>query len=157
MTPSPRRRSVGSFADCQEDRRVFDSFQGVPNIRHYQEVAGTPVLHHIADEHPDPAAQHLDGGLARVLMLIECGACGQGHDRLAQRVLMPAVVRAAQAGPAFMPALRMAVMLAAAPGELAGRWVLCHCEVRVCGYEDRGLAGIAGPPVGAAPCLGRQH
>ena len=40
-------------------------------------------------------------------------------------------------------------------GRLAG-W-LRHSKVGVCGYEDRGLAGVARPPVCAASCLGRQH
>ena len=70
---------------------LLESVQGVPGARYDQEVTGAAFPGRLAGGQPDPAAQHLNGGLARAFVLGQRGARGQGEHRLAQRVLMAAV------------------------------------------------------------------
>src|SRR5262245_26060380 len=62
----------------------------MPGVGEDQHVTGAAVPRCLPCPEPDPAAQNLNGGFPRVLMLIEGRTRGQGNDRLPQRMLMSA-------------------------------------------------------------------
>jgi len=82
---------VNGLAHGQQDRGILDGMQGMPGSGHDEKITGTAFPGRVSGGQPHPAAQHLDGGLAGILVLGQRGAGRHGEHRLTQRVLVAAV------------------------------------------------------------------
>jgi hypothetical protein len=92
-----QRQSASAQPDCEEHGGGLDGFEGVQCVGDRDEVTGRPFPGVAAGGELHVAVQDLDGGFARVGVLVEGLSGGERDEGLAQDVLVTAVdgVRAA--------------------------------------------------------------
>ena len=84
----------------EEHGGIFERFEGVPGGRDDEQIPRGTFPADVPGTEADPPVQHMNGGLARVVMLIQPVASGERDHGLTQHVLVASVhgVRAAPAG-----------------------------------------------------------
>jgi hypothetical protein len=83
--------ALAQLHDGEQDGTVLQRIEAVPLLRDDEQISGAALPARAGRRQPHPPGEDVDGRLARILVLGQRRAGGQGDDRLAQRAGVPAV------------------------------------------------------------------